>query len=488
MGIISGLGGLLGGASNEAHTIHEERFQKEQADRKMATDMLQNMLSDPRQTDPNILSQVSHAYRDLVMESVFPDQFKRDKTNPVHKLIDQFIGMQSGPSAAMQGAQKTMSQIGAGSGNATSSVGAAQPPQGGPPAPPPSMIPPATGSLAGGVPPSPAEAGLVPPQSTGGYVNPFEAAAYSERASARIKAEETNRGKAAEVQQSLQALQATPAYQQADAEGKAEMVAGIFGSHYTRTPIAEISKEERYDPETNKTMVYTMRNTAQGLVPDPGVKPYEKEPSERERLIADDAKSIVSAAKSNPKDAYLKAYAGKSEPEVRAKIHLDQIRDQELDRQIKMANVESNIGLRKYYEENIKSLVEQREQAPLIRAADAVDKESEARVNKDVADWQNNSIDLPATLAQKKTVFKPQPDRAALKERYFDEISKERGIDPNVLRRAVYGLGKGMSGDVWMQAPSGEVKSVPFNEVDHYKALGAKVVTPNNIQPVPAHK
>lgn len=129
MSALGGIGGLLGGFTEEAAKIKQERFQQDQANSKMAVDMLTHIIDNPNVQDPNIKAQAMHAYRDLVMTHLFPDQFKKDTKNPVHKLIDNFIGAQQPqtPAGMMSAFSGQGGQPGVGRGKATSQVGASQP-------------------------------------------------------------------------------------------------------------------------------------------------------------------------------------------------------------------------------------------------------------------------------------------------------------------------------------------------------------------------
>lgn len=495
MSFTTGLGGLLGGATEEAAKIKQERFQQDQANTKMANDMLQHIIDNPNIMDPNIKAQAMHAQRDLVMEHLFPDQFKRDKKNPVHKLIDSFIGQQQPQSASLmaslggQGAQSA--QPGVGSGNATSQVGGAPIPAlsgmgGGPPSAPPNIAPVADTTMGGG-PPSPQAAGVAPiasgdsepaiqpPQMVNGFVNSNEQSEYEYRRKAQLD----RQAKHQSIMDTLQMLQKDPNFQSMDPEHKNEVIASVYGAHYTpNTPRAPFT-QERYDPATNKSYTDSYNYGPDGK-PDfsSPAKSTERPPSAEEQQTVEDAKNIVIAGRLDPKIA---KQFGTTEAEVRTHIHVQKVQDQELLRQLQQGNLALGEEQKKYYAANTESLIAQRQAQPLIQLYNDVSKEAEAEYQKELAAWEKNPIDVEQA-AKGKMVNKPKPD-PAMRDTFFDSIASSRGLNPATLRNAMFGISNRSTGDKkkptgvnFMRAPDGSVTIATDAEVPVFTKLGAVVI------------
>lgn len=130
MPFTTALGALLGGATEEAGKIHQERYQQEQADRKFTMDMITGLVDNP--AVPNTIRE--EAWQEAhgrILSTMFPDQFNH-KPGKLGKLVDQFVGMQNprGPMSPMTtvGAGGPQ-QFGTGTGNAKGQLGTLPPPQ-----------------------------------------------------------------------------------------------------------------------------------------------------------------------------------------------------------------------------------------------------------------------------------------------------------------------------------------------------------------------
>lgn len=141
MSILGNLGGFMGGITDEAAKIRQERETKEQNNLKLTMSMLQNIMENPQITNPQLKEEALNASRDVLMTHLFPGQFKA-KPGKLHKLVEEFVGQASGDGGADALAGLGRGE-GAGRGNAKSSVGGIAPPpdqgmqQGGQPMPPP---------------------------------------------------------------------------------------------------------------------------------------------------------------------------------------------------------------------------------------------------------------------------------------------------------------------------------------------------------------
>ena len=196
MSFMGGFGALLGGATEEAGKIHAERFQKEEANRRLATSMLQHIIDNPN-LDEASKAQAQQAWRDLLMETTFPKQFKRGNKNPVRKLIDQFIGLQD----SGQAVSKALEQSGVGTGNAKTQLGTTIPPM---PQPPPGVHEPGAVAGPGAIPEMPPDPntvfGVAPPESVGGFRDPADVALYGQARAAQL----AERVSSAQSQQELE--------------------------------------------------------------------------------------------------------------------------------------------------------------------------------------------------------------------------------------------------------------------------------------------
>lgn len=131
MGFTTALGSLLGGATEEAGKIHQERYQSEQADRKFTFDTLTHIMDDPSIGNPQVKEEALQELHGRLMQTMFPDQFSH-KPGKLGKLVDQFVGMQNprGPMGPMTTAGAGgPQQFGAGTGNAKGQLGTLPPPQ-----------------------------------------------------------------------------------------------------------------------------------------------------------------------------------------------------------------------------------------------------------------------------------------------------------------------------------------------------------------------
>src|ERR1051326_3957585 len=131
MAFSTSLGALLGGATEEAGKIHQERYLQEQADRKFTFDTLTHILDDQNIGNPQVKEEALQELHGRLMQTMFPDQFTH-KPGKLGKLVDQFVGMQrpQGPMGPMMtmGAGGNMPQPGVGTGNARQQVGTSLPP------------------------------------------------------------------------------------------------------------------------------------------------------------------------------------------------------------------------------------------------------------------------------------------------------------------------------------------------------------------------
>src|SRR5438093_43998 len=98
------LGSLFGGATQEAHAIKQERFEKEKLQMAMTSSMLQDVMHN-EYAPAELKEQAFNAHKDFLMEHLFPDQFKGDKKNPVRKMVDQFVGQADTGQTGMQALQ-----------------------------------------------------------------------------------------------------------------------------------------------------------------------------------------------------------------------------------------------------------------------------------------------------------------------------------------------------------------------------------------------
>lgn len=141
MSALTGLGALLGGITSEAAQVHKERFEQDQANKKMAFDTLTHLIDDPNIGNPAVKEEALQELQSRWMAQLHPDNYSH-KPGKLGKLVDEFIGMQSpakGPlGPLMSGGTQQPSQPGVGSGNSTpTQLGASQPTQGSPLPPPP---------------------------------------------------------------------------------------------------------------------------------------------------------------------------------------------------------------------------------------------------------------------------------------------------------------------------------------------------------------
>lgn len=187
MSFLTGFGGFLGGINQEASAIREERFRKQQQSSNMAASMLQHVMENPHATD-EIKAQAAEALRDIVMYTIFPDQFKPKKGNVVGDLVNKFVGQQD----ASQQIAERMGQVGVGRGNAKTQVGGATPQQG-PQGPPP--LPPGMNAQVQGMPVpqmAPQAPPVPPPQMVRGSMEGDPGDEYEQELRAKAKANPSN--------------------------------------------------------------------------------------------------------------------------------------------------------------------------------------------------------------------------------------------------------------------------------------------------------
>lgn len=130
MPFFTSLGALLGGATEEAGKIHQERYQQEQSDRQFAFNTLTHIMDDPAIGNPQVKEEALQELHGRMLQTMFPDNYSH-KPGKLGKLVDQFVGMQrpQGPMGPMStsGAGGPQ-QFGVGTGNAKGQVGMLPPP------------------------------------------------------------------------------------------------------------------------------------------------------------------------------------------------------------------------------------------------------------------------------------------------------------------------------------------------------------------------
>ncbi len=428
MAFLTGIGALLGGATEEAGRIKQERFQKEQADVNLTTSMLQHIIENPNILDPNIKAQAQHAWRDVVMEHLFPDQFKGDKKNSVRSLVDKFVGQQqTGP--AMAGAVQTAfggpgGQPGVGRGRATTQVGASTTPQQpSVPAPPPGPPVAPTGS-SGGLPPSPGQAGVgtnVP--TVGGFASPLDVQAAQERQKAQIE----NEARLQYGDEAWKRIEPNLPPGTTDQQ-KAQIQASLRGAQMTPQPVPTLTHIPSTDPNTGLATTKIYKETAQGPVL---VDTIPGPPTAEMQQMSEDAMGLKNAVDANPDSDMGKAFKGMDLKDIRASLQFKRYTDQELKLQTQKMQMEANISLKKLYEENVKSLIDARKQQPLVRLAEKIQSEAESEYNKRMAEYTKSPTEfVPGAKGPAMLRRKPEPNR----EQIYNEIAIRNGVTGQLLQ------------------------------------------------------
>lgn len=337
MAFLSGLGGLLGGLTDETAKIRQERFQKEQADLGLATSMLQHIIDNPNIYDPSIKAHAQEGLRDVIFEHMFPDQFKGNKANPVKKLVDQFIGQQNTSPAMAQALQQ---QPGVGRGNATTQVGGTSQPQQAPPAgaplPPPmgAQAPEAGSPQAGGPPAPPWQGSNVP--MVGGFANPMDVQANMDQRKLAMESQ----AKLDHIKSIFQTPQAQELLKNATPDQRQEFIASIMGGHVTPDQHEPPHTQESYDPATGHTSLVPLEYENGRWVPHPE-KATIKGPTEAQQEF--DRLASVYAADPSPSNPY----KGMKQQAIAAKLYEQKqnmlIQDQKATAALKFAEA-------KYYD------------------------------------------------------------------------------------------------------------------------------------------
>lgn len=431
MGIMNGLGALLGGASEEAGKIHEERFKKELANHQTAAEMFKFILESPN-TTPEVKAQALKGWHDINMEKMFPDQFKGDTKNPVRKLVDQFIGQQDASPAMAH----TMEQFGVGTGNGKTPVGSATP-QGGPgPMPPPmpealsvgqmdtgnptdSGAVPADASASGmpAIPPAPNDIfGISPPESIGGFERPGDRALYDQARLTQMQ------GKASQAQffdkanQAMSMLSQHPEFRSLSSQQRAQLQASLVGGTVSPEPMGAL--RDSYNASNGK--METQMIAADGTIKT--ISTSDLAPSASEKEYKDMAKALFDA----------------KDPKVRG-LNVDQIA-QGLRLQDYVQDQAAKAALTKYRNHlaDVQSALLPPAQKQMYEQGKVIYQQAEAMARKEQEDTNKAQAAYDAAVKLSPEIAKvqvqPKPfDLSKAIAKHAEEIAEAQGINKALL-------------------------------------------------------